>query len=178
MPKSYSALSVAAALLALSGAGAASAHVTANPNQADAGWYFRTALRVPHGCEGSATVAVRVKIPAGVISLKPQMKPGWTISLKTRTLDEPLDAGKGRTVTEVVDEVAWRGGPLPDAYFDEFGLTMKLPARPGETLYFPVVQECEAGVQRWIEIPAEDESWGDLDEPAPFVRLREGERHR
>lgn len=178
MPKSPTILAMLGGALALATAGPAAAHVTANPNQADAGWYFRTALRVPHGCEGSATVAVRVKIPAGVISVKPQMKPGWTITLKTRTLDEPVDAGKGRIITEVVDEVAWRGGPLPDAYFDEFGLTMKLPARPGETLYFPLVQECQEGVHRWIEIPAEGQAWGELDEPAPFVRLLEGEQRR
>jgi uncharacterized protein YcnI len=59
---------------------------------------------------------------------------------------------------------------LPDAYFDEFGLSMRLPAEEG-TLYFATVQECEEGVQRWIEIPAAGQAWDDLEEPAPFVTL-------
>lgn len=156
-------------------AGSAAAHVTANPNEAEAGGYFRTALRVSHGCEGSATVAVRVKPPEGVISVRPQAKPGWEITITMRKLDQPIDAGHGRMVTETVDEIAWRGGPLPDAHFDEFGLSMKLPAEPGRRLYFPTVQECENGVHRWIEIPAAGQAWGDLDQPAPFVTLIEAQ---
>ena len=50
--------------------------------------------------------------------------------------------------------MAWRGGSLPDNLYDTFGLLMKLPDAAGKTLYFPVVQECEKGVHRWIEIPA------------------------
>jgi uncharacterized protein YcnI len=159
----------AAALLVGLAAGNAAAHVTANPNQATADSWFRTALRVSHGCEGTPTVTVRVKMPDGVLSVRPEMKPGWEISITHRTLDEPIE-GPHERVTEVVDEVAWRGGPLPDAYFDEFGLSMRLPAEQ-RTLYFPTVQECEGGVHRWIEIPSGGQEWDDLDEPAPFVTV-------
>jgi periplasmic copper chaperone A len=51
------------------------------------------------------------------------------------------------------------------------GMHMKLPNKPGETLYFPTVQECERGVHRWIEIPAAGRSRGDYKEPAPFLKL-------
>jgi uncharacterized protein YcnI len=158
-----------AGALLLAGASPALGHVTANPDQAPADSWFRTALRVSHGCEGSPTVAVRVKLPDGVLSVRPQMKPGWEISITERKLDPPIEGPHG-TVTEVVDEIAWRGGPLPDAYFDEFGLSMRLPAEQA-TLYFPTVQECEQGVHRWIEIPAGGQEWDDLEEPAPFVTL-------
>ncbi|HEX2114883.1 MAG TPA: YcnI family protein [Alphaproteobacteria bacterium] len=161
---------VASALL-VAAAGSVHAHVTANPNEAPADAYFRTALRIGHGCSGAATTAVRVKIPDGVLAVRPQAKPGWAIEIKLRKLDTPASLGHGRTVSETVDEIAWRGGPLPDAHFDEFGLTMRMPAKAGATLYFPVVQECEQGVHRWIEIPAADQKWDDLKEPAPFVRL-------
>src|SRR5690606_2375248 len=133
---------IVAGFLVFATTGPATAHVTADPGEAPADSYFRIALRVPHGCEGSPTIAVRVKIPDGVRSVKPQVKPGWEISVTRRKLDRPVDAGHGRMITETVDEVAWRGGPLPDAYFDEFGLNMRLPATPGKTLYFPTVQEC------------------------------------
>jgi len=156
--------------------GNAAAHITANPNEASANSWFRTALRVSHGCEGSPTIAVQVKLPGGVISVRPQMKPGWTIEIKMRELEQPIEGPHG-IVTEVVDEITWRGGPLPDAYFDEFGLSMKLPDEPGKILYFPTIQECENGVNRWTEIPAKGESWGDKDKPAPYVTLKAPRTH-
>ena len=168
-----SALSAAvlAGAIAAACASDAHAHVTANPNEAHAGGYFRTALRVGHGCSGAATTAVRVKIPDGVHSVRPQAKPGWSIEIRMRKLDKPAEVGHGRTVTEAVDEIAWRGGPLADAHFDEFGLSMRLPAEAPQTLYFPVVQECESGVHRWIEIPEGGQKWDDLKQPAPYLRL-------
>ena len=157
--------------LALVQAASADAHVVADPNEGPAGGYFRTALRVSHGCGEAATVAVRVKIPEGVVSAKPQAKPGWTVEIVRRRLAEPADAGHGKTVSAVVDEIVWRGGSLPADQFDEFGLALKLPRQPGRILYFPTVQECEAGALRWTAVPKAGESWGELKEPAPFVRL-------
>jgi uncharacterized protein YcnI len=159
-------------LVCVSGAAPALAHVTASPNEAAAGSYFQTAFTVPHGCSASPTVAVRVKIPDGVTGVKPQMKPGWEITITKRKLAKPVDVGHGQTIDEAVDEVAWRGGPLPDSYFDTFGLMMKLPDGGGRTLYFPIVQECQQGVHRWIAIPAAGQKWHELKEPAPFVRLK------
>jgi uncharacterized protein YcnI len=106
------------------------------------------------------------------VAVKPQMKPGWTITITKRKLDKPIEMGHG-SVTETVDEVAWRGGPLPDAYYDEFGITMRIVGGAGTTLWFPTVQECEQGVHRWIEIPTAGQKWGDLDSPAPFVKIRD-----
>jgi uncharacterized protein YcnI len=162
---------LAAATLATASA-AASAHVTVQPNEAVTGSYFQLAFVVPHGCDARATVALRVKVPDGVTSVKPQMKPGWNVEIKTRKLDAPQPGLHGKTISDVVDEVSWRGGPLPDNLYDTFGLMMKLPDTPGGTLYFPVVQECEQGVHRWIEIPATGQNRDDLREPAPLVRLK------
>ena len=156
--------------LALAAAPAA-AHVVADPNEGPAGGYFRTALRIGHGCGDSATIAVRVKIPEGVVSARPQAKPGWTVEIVRRPLDEPAPAGHGKTVAAVVDEIVWRGGPLAADQFDEFGLALKLPDGAGRILYFPTVQECEVGALCWTAIPKTGERWGDLKEPAPFVRL-------
>ena len=43
--------------------------------------------------------------------------------------------------------------------------------KPNTTLYFPVVQECEQGVSRWIEIPAEADHPHEKKWPAPGVKL-------
>ncbi|PZA12097.1 hypothetical protein DNX69_08725 [Rhodopseudomonas palustris] len=169
--RSRSVMGAAAVVAAALGVGPALAHVTLQPNKAPAGNYFQAALSVPHGCDGSATLAVRVKIPDGVLSVKPQMKPGWTVDIKTRKIEGEQPKLHGKIITETVDEVSWRGGPLPDNLYDTFGLVMKLPDAAGKTLYFPVVQECEKGVHRWIEIPAAGQKHDALREPAPALRL-------
>ena len=146
------------------------AHIGIDPAQGPSNGYVRTALRVPHGCKGSSTTRLRVRIPEGVLSVKPQVKNGWTIGVVRTKLAVPLDDGHGNKITEVVSEVSWSGGRLDDAHFDEFGLVMRLPDRPNATLYFPVVQECEQGVHRWIEIPKP--GWHEhLNEPAPGISV-------
>ncbi|CAN5234915.1 YcnI family protein [soil metagenome] len=170
--KTIKAAALAAVVAAVISPMPAAAHVTARPDEATAGAYFQTAFNVGHGCDGSATVAVRVKIPDGVVSVKPQMKAGWTVEIRKRTLAAPQPGLHGKTITDTVDEVSWRGGPLPDSLYDTFGVTMKLPDTPDQTLYFPVVQECEKGTNRWIEIPAAGEGPDRLHEPAPGIRLK------
>lgn len=153
-------------------AAAAAAHVTVSPRDGVAGRSLVVSLRVPHGCSGSPTVAVRVKIPDGVTGVKPQPKPGWTLEITTRRLDPPLRGEGGAMLTETADEVAWRGGRLPDEQFDDFNLLLTLPARAaGQIVWFPTVQECEQGVARWIAIPGPGQKASDFPQPAPSMTL-------
>ena len=149
----------------------AAAHVTIDPVQGSANGYVRAALRVPHGCKGSPTTRIRVRIPDGVLSVKAQVKPGWTIAIVRTKLAVPLDDGHGNKLTETVSEVGWSGGRLDDAHFEEFGLVMRLPDQAGATLYFPVVQDCEQGTHRWIEIPEAGRKVDEYREPAPAILL-------
>lgn len=148
------------------------AHITAQPNEAVDGTYFQTTLNVPHGCDGSSTVAIQVAIPADVLSVKPQMKAGWRVDIQNRAIQPPLKGEHGASIARAVSSVEWRGGPLPDSLYDSFGLVMKLPDAAGKTLYFPVVQTCENGRREWTDIPADGQSWHALHSPAPFVRLK------
>ena len=95
---------ISAALLL--GSFPAAAHVTVQPKEAPADSYFQLAFSVPHGCDGSATVALRVKLPDGILSAKPQMKPGWNVEIETKKLATPLAGPHGGTISEVVEEVA------------------------------------------------------------------------
>lgn len=149
----------------------ASAHITLEAQQAVAGSTYKAVLRVPHGCSGSATHTLRVRIPDGVVGVKPMPKAGWQLSTVTGKLAQPLSDGHGGQITEGVREVVWSGGKLLDAHYDEFVFRGALPNRPGEMLYFPVVQECETGIDRWIEIPAPGKSADDYKEPAPGLKL-------
>jgi uncharacterized protein YcnI len=159
-----------AALLVATG-GDAFAHVTLETGEAKAGSTYKAVLRVPHGCSGAATVAIRVQIPDGVIAVKPMPHPGWELTTKVEAYPEPVKYYED-TLTEGVREIAWSGGSLPDAWYDEFVFRGKLPDAAGTTLYFPVVQECEGGVaDRWIEIPEAGKSADDYPTPAPALKL-------
>jgi uncharacterized protein YcnI len=163
---------LATGLLALSGlalAPVAQAHVTLETRQAPVGSYYKAVLRVPHGCSGSDTTALRVRIPDGVLEVKPMPKPGWTLTIKTGTYPHP-QALHGSKVDHGVQEIAWTGGDLPDAYYDEFTFRAYLASslKPGTTLYFPTIQECKTGVSRWIDTSGRDDEAGD---PAPHLQL-------
>src|SRR5947209_3344495 len=97
----------------------ATAHVTLKQKDAPAASYAEINFMVPHGCEGSPTIAIRVKIPPDITAVKPQMKAGWVVAIKTREVEAP--AG-GHAPSKPVDEVSWSGGKLPDNLYDTFGL--------------------------------------------------------
>lgn len=164
-------VATAAACVTAMVASAAHGHVTLEQSSAPGGASYKAVLRVPHGCKGSPTVRLRVRIPDGVFNVKPQPKPGWTIATTKEKLAHPLTLGHGRQVTETIREVSWSGGRLPDDYYDEFVFRSELPDTPGKTLYFAVVQECENGVERWIEIPEPGKSRRDYPKPAPELKL-------
>jgi uncharacterized protein YcnI len=151
----------------------ASAHVTLETREAPVGAPYKAVLRVPHGCEGAATIALRVRIPEGMIAVKPMPKPGWKIDILNGKYPKPYSYFHGTTLSEGVTEISFTGGNLPDAYYDEFVVAGFLAGdlEAGKTLYFPVVQECEKGVHRWIEIPATGKSSTDYPEPAPALKL-------
>lgn len=145
----------------------AAAHVTLVTRTAPVGSYYKATFRVPHGCDGSDTVAIKVRIPEGVVDVKPQPKPGWKLSLQSGPYAAPVKM-HGTTIDQGVREVSWSGGDLPDAYFDEFSFIAYLAPtlEAGSTLRFPLVQECKQGVERWIGTGGHD-----TPNPAPSLKL-------
>jgi periplasmic copper chaperone A len=150
---------------------AALAHVELEGREARIDASYRAVFKVPHGCNGSPTVKLRVQIPAGVVEVTPTPKPGWQLDVVTAKFDKPISY-HGTAVAEGVKEIAWTG-KLRDGKHDEFVVSTYLTdaLQAGRMLYFPVVQECETGVSRWIEIPPAGKSAHDLKEPAPGVKL-------
>jgi uncharacterized protein YcnI len=161
-------------VLVLVVASPALAHVTVSPTESTADGFATLVFQVPHGCEGSPTTSLSIQIPPGVVSVKPQVKPGWDLSIEEGTLPEPVDYF-GETLTEGVLSVTWSGGSLEDQFMDQFGMSVKLPPAAGETLYFPAVQTCSEGEHAWIQIPVQGQSAEELEEPAPAVLLSAGE---
>jgi periplasmic copper chaperone A len=151
----------------------ASAHVTLENRQATIGSSYKAVFEVPHGCAGSATIKIRVQIPEGVIAAKPMPKAGWNVEVIKGKYATDYDY-HGAKLSEGVKEVVWSGGKLPDDNYDEFVISTFLTGalKPNAQLYFPVVQECEQGINRWIDIPADGEAVAhDRKSPAPAVKL-------
>ena len=151
----------------------ASAHISLETRQATIGASYKAVFAVPHGCSGSPTVKIRVQIPEGVIAVKPMPKAGWSVDVVEGKYANEY-AYHGNKLSSGVKEVVWSGGTLQDHNYDEFVVSTYLTdgLKPDTTLYFPVVQECEKGVSRWIEIPPEGAAHGhDGKSPAPGVKL-------
>ena len=143
-------LSTVSVALSLGATSRAFAHIDPDPADAQAGSTLSIGFTVEHGCDGSPTTQLDMRLPDGVTGASPDAVDGW---------DGSIDD----------DVVTFVGGPLPDDEEGTFSVTMTLPPTPDATIYFPFVQRCEEGEIRWIGIPTEP---GDeLDEPAPALLL-------
>jgi uncharacterized protein YcnI len=158
-----------AGLALAGGALPAAAHIVLAEPSASPGAYYAGFFRVSHGCGASPTIALRIEIPAAIMTAKPQPKPGWTLSVEKAALAKPVPGEGGAMLTERVTAITWKGR-LGAEEFDQFGVMVKLPAGEGP-LYFPAVQTCESGEARWTDIPAPGQAWHDVPHPAPVLQL-------
>ena len=129
----------------------ASAHVTLTASTTAAGSSAVVVLEVPHGCEGSATTEIAVRMPDSVTELGADSNDRWA-----------ADPDEGQVTFHTDD-------PLPDALRDEVTFTVRLPDEVGAELVFPVVQRCVEGESAWTEVAEDAASSEDLDMPAPVI---------
>ena len=143
----------------------ASAHVTLNPGEWEAGGFARFAVRVPTERDDASTTKVTIRFPQQILSASFQPIEGWDRTVKMARLDEPID-DEGEQITERIDTVTWSGGRIRPGEFQEFGVSFQVPEEPpGTELAFPALQTYSDGeIVRWIG-PA------DADQPAPTVAV-------
>lgn len=94
----------------------ASAHVVVTPKSVPGNSYQTFVMSVPVE-KPTATTRVRLLIPEGVTSVRPNVKPGWNIEVKKQIVG---------TSTEVVSEIIWTG-TIPADFRDEFAFSVKTP---------------------------------------------------
>lgn len=154
------------------------AHITLEQGETAAGAPYKIVLRVPHGCNGSATTKIDVKLPEGIIAAKPMPKAGWQIEIKHGAYARSYSFYHGMTMKEGAREISWNG-KLPDEYYDEFVIAAFVPKeiKPGP-LYFLVKQTCEKGEADWSQIPAPGQNMHSLKFPAPALTIVEGHEHK
>jgi uncharacterized protein YcnI len=151
---------------------AASAHVTVKPAEAPADSFTTFVINVPNERDDASTVKVTVKFPEQITAASFQPKPGWKRTVTMVKLDQPIADDEGGQMTERIDTVTWTstGAKIGPGEFDQFGVSVHVPADEGASLEFPAVQTYSNGeVVRWI----------GGDEPAPSLAViaAEGDGH-
>ncbi|CAO3668127.1 unnamed protein product [Umbelopsis vinacea] len=149
------------------------AHVTFTVPSGQPGSYFNTALRVPHGCNGSSTTGISVSVPNNVYSIKPEVVANWNLTIQYANLTSPVIV-EGQQINQTVANITWSNGLLPNDQFQEFGLEIQLPStgyNGTNSLWFPVMQTCVNGSTFWGGI-ANTSSWDqNPGHPAPHIDL-------
>ncbi|MEY2654156.1 MAG: hypothetical protein RLZZ524_1184 [Pseudomonadota bacterium] len=167
-----------ACALTLSAFGA-HAHATLEEGDAIAGSYYKAAVQIGHGCEGTPVHTVVVRLPAGFKGAKPSPKAGWKIDITRAPLAQPYTS-HGRTITDDVSEIRWTAqsaeAKLQDAWYDTFVLRGQLPAQAGP-LWFKILQVCDKGQVDWAEVPAQGTSTKGLKEPAALLNVHPADPH-
>jgi uncharacterized protein len=147
---------------------AAEAHVTVQPTQAPAGGFTRLDVRVPDERDDASTTKVDVKFPPGFAEASYQPVPGWNVKVTKAKLAKPIQTDDG-PLTEGVSRITWTARTtadgIPPGAFQDFGLSVQVPGKAGDTLTFKALQTYSNGtVVRWIGAK-------DSDAPAPTVRV-------
>ncbi|MRG59927.1 DUF1775 domain-containing protein [Agromyces sp. CFH 90414] len=158
-------------LLALAAPLSASAHVGVEASSTAAGSYTVLSFSTPHGCGESPTTKLTFTMPEGVDRVTPTVNPGWTIEKVVEDLPEPKTDSHGANLVDRDAQVVYTAvTPLPSDLRDVIELSLQLPAdAEGETLAFPVLQECAEGSTDWSEVA---EAGGEEPEhPAPSITV-------
>ncbi|WP_210509108.1 YcnI family protein [Naasia sp. SYSU D00057] len=118
----------AALLLALSAPLSASAHVSVNPAEAEPGGYSQLTFRVPNERDDSGTVRLEVTLPTDTpfASVSYQPVPGWTTTVTTGELPEPVEVS-GTELTEAVTGIVWQADPgveIAPGQYQTFGISV------------------------------------------------------
>lgn len=161
----------AGSLLALAAPLAASAHVTATPNQAEAGSWTYVTFRVPNESATASTVKLDIHLPgdAPFTSVSYQPTAGWTGATTKTTLAKPVKV-EGNTITEAATQVSFTAdaGGIAPGQFQTFTLSLG-PVPDTGHIVIPATQTYSDGkVVEWSATP-EQVAKDDTLEPAPVL---------
>jgi periplasmic copper chaperone A len=166
-PNSTRIAALTVALGALAFPAAAPAHVTLQPPDAEAGQFTRLDIRVPNERDDASTEKVDVRLPDGFVFVSTEPVEGWRARLNRERLTRPIEI-EGEQQREQVTRVTLTAqddaAKIGPGEFRDFGLSLRMPDRPG-VLTFRALQTYDSGeVVRWIGPP-------DAEEPAPRVTV-------
>lgn len=135
-------------------AGTASAHVTVKPAEVKPESYQTFTLSVPVERD-VPTTAVRLVVPEGLTSVRPNVKPGWKVNLTK------VGSGEEQRITEIT----WTGGSIPVDFREEFYFSAKTPVAPATVAWKAYQTYSDGVVAAWDQVPA-GEHGHDHENPA------------
>ena len=160
MNKRYIISVLAGIMLVPCAAQVASAHVVVKPNQVGIAAFQTFTLGVPNE-KDIPTTAVRLLIPDGLTSVSPNVKPGWTITIK-----------KAEGNSAKVTEIDWTGGNIPPGQRDDFLFSAQAPAN-ATTLMWKAYQTYQDGtVVNWDQKPGNESGDDDSAPVGPYSQTK------
>jgi periplasmic copper chaperone A len=161
---------VVAAILALPGL--AQAHVTVQPETAEAGGFSVVTFRVPNERDDASTTQVQVTLPKDqpIGSVQTTPVAGWRITTATRQLDKPIEMF-GEQLDSVVSEVTWTAtdGGIRPGQFEDFAVSLGQLPESGE-LVFNTLQTYSSGEKvNWNQVSTDPSV--EPEHPAPILRI-------
>ena len=152
------------------------AHVTVKPAEVGVGQRVNFAVSVPTE-GGNPTIQVRLIVPTGLQSVRPNAKPGWNIEIVKAgesMKGEVLNTGEKAPDPETVTELIWSGGNIPVDMRDEFVFSAQVPAEEGDLNWLAYQTYSDGTVIAWDAEPQIVEEYananpnaGDDDHNAP-----------
>ena len=140
----------------------AQGHVSIASGPAFANSTQEVTFGVGHGCEGTDTYSVRIEIPAGVTSVRPESN-----SFGKATVEKD-DAG---TITAVVWQKADVDVLPSDVEYYKLTMRLKVADQPFTKLYFPAFQVCRAADGSMTNVDWVAMTEGGDAEPAPALTV-------
>jgi uncharacterized protein YcnI len=140
----------------------AQAHVSIASGPAFANTSQEVAFGVGHGCDNADTVRVKIEIPPGVTSVRPETSDFGQVDVET-------DAGG--TIVAVIFSKADSAVLDADTQYYKLLIRLKAPDRPFTKVYFPAHQTCRAsdGTETVVDWVGIDEAAESPVEPAPTL---------
>jgi uncharacterized protein YcnI len=148
-------------------AGGAQAHITIASPTAFANTTQEITFSVGHGCSGADTARVRVEIPAGVTSVRPETSDFGKTSVE-------------KDATGAITAVVWQKADADvlesDTQYYKLVVRLKIPNLPFTTVLFPAHQTCRAPdgtvtTVDWSALPGDPAPATGEATPAPGVSV-------
>ncbi|MCW2832652.1 MAG: hypothetical protein JWN68_605 [Nocardioides sp.] len=148
------------------------AHVTVQPGEVVGGGFTVVSFRVPTERDDASTTKVQVLLPEDqpIGSVRTTSVPGWEVTTKNRTLDEPIDMF-GEEVGSVVSEVTWTatGDGIAPNQFEDFDVSMGPLPESGEMVFAAIQTYSSGEVVKWNEVAVDEET--EPEHPAPVLTI-------
>lgn len=133
------------------------AHVTVKPAQIGVGERTNFVVSVPTE-EDVPTTQVRLVIPEGMKSVRPNVAPGWNIQV--------IKTGEGEA--QRVSEVIWSGGSIPADQRNEFVFSAQAPSNETELSWKAYQTYANGVVVAWDTDPKTISDTHDENAPKPY----------